>query len=144
MSAFRPETGIRGGMGGIPALSAVLLLAEFLAGFCILTLCCVCRSTATRRRLLRRSPTRASTARTSSSPCVFPVAFFVVQVSILITHRALQSKLWNSQHKPELVEAALDDTLKELGLEYLDLYLIQCVPSFPFDAHPRGFFQPPD
>lgn len=29
----------------------------------------------------------------------------------------ITSKLWNSQHHPDLVEAALDDTLQELGLE---------------------------
>lgn len=45
-----------------------------------------------------------------------------------------QSKLWNSQHRPDLVEPALDDTLKELGLDYLDLYLIQCVTALIRDA----------
>ena len=121
-----------------------MLFSKYLAGFRILTFCCDCRSTATRRRLLRRSPTQALTARTSSSPCVFATAFLVVQVSILITPRALQSKLWNSQHKPELVEAALDDTLKELGLEFLDLYLIQCVFFFLPMRIPEILFQPPD
>ena len=36
----------------------------------------------------------------------------------------LTSKLWNTAHKPELVEEAYNDTLKELGVDYLDLYLI--------------------
>jgi len=34
------------------------------------------------------------------------------------------SKLWNTFHKPELVEGILKESLANLGLEYLDLYLI--------------------
>jgi L-glyceraldehyde reductase len=34
----------------------------------------------------------------------------------------ITSKLWNSDRRPERVEKALEDTLEELGLEYLDLY----------------------
>lgn len=40
------------------------------------------------------------------------------------------SKLWNTKHHPEDVEPALLNSLKELKLEYLDLYLIHWPYAF--------------
>jgi alcohol dehydrogenase (NADP+) len=36
----------------------------------------------------------------------------------------ITSKLWNDRHEPAEVAPALDETLADLGLEYLDLYLV--------------------
>lgn len=36
----------------------------------------------------------------------------------------ITGKLWNTNHRPELVERALDKSLQDLGTEYLDLYLM--------------------
>ena len=32
------------------------------------------------------------------------------------------TKLWNTSHKPELVEKELDESLKQLQLDYVELY----------------------
>ncbi|KAK0384700.1 hypothetical protein NLU13_7178 [Sarocladium strictum] len=42
----------------------------------------------------------------------------------------LTSKLWNTHHAPEDVEAAVDQTLKDLGTDYLDLYLMHWPVAF--------------
>lgn len=42
----------------------------------------------------------------------------------------LTSKLWNNSHAPHAVQAALDKTLKDLGTDYLDLYLIHWPVAF--------------
>ncbi|XP_022212913.1 1,5-anhydro-D-fructose reductase [Drosophila obscura] len=36
----------------------------------------------------------------------------------------ITSKLWNTFHKPELVRAACETSLRNLGIDYLDLYLM--------------------
>ncbi|KAI9761390.1 MAG: hypothetical protein M4579_001040 [Chaenotheca gracillima] len=40
------------------------------------------------------------------------------------------TKLWNNSHHPDDVEAALDASLKDLGLDYLDLYLMHWPSAF--------------
>ncbi|WZH47979.1 NADP-dependent oxidoreductase domain-containing protein [Fusarium acuminatum] len=42
----------------------------------------------------------------------------------------ITGKLWNNKHRPEEVAGALDDSLEELGLEYLDLWLIHWPVAF--------------
>uniref|UniRef100_A0A7S3LIT8 NADP-dependent oxidoreductase domain-containing protein n=1 Tax=Aplanochytrium stocchinoi TaxID=215587 RepID=A0A7S3LIT8_9STRA len=42
----------------------------------------------------------------------------------------ITSKLWNCFHRPELVEEGCKESLRQLGLEYLDLFLIHFPVSF--------------
>ncbi|KAF2651555.1 Aldo/keto reductase [Lophiostoma macrostomum CBS 122681] len=50
----------------------------------------------------------------------------------------ITSKLWNSQHRPEHVSAALDECLAELGLDYLDLYLVHFPVAFDEPNQPNS------
>lgn len=53
----------------------------------------------------------------------------------------ITSKLWNDSHHPESVLPALEDSLKKLQLDYLDLYLIHWPVAFKKGI---GFPQAPD
>ncbi|GAA5844138.1 hypothetical protein JCM5353_005565 [Sporobolomyces roseus] len=50
----------------------------------------------------------------------------------------ITSKLWNTEHHPDRVEAALDKTLKELKLSHLDLYLMHWPVAFAEGQGPDG------
>lgn len=43
------------------------------------------------------------------------------------------NQLWNTFHEPKDVEPALDESLRNLGTDYLDLYLVHwsAAPSYP-------------
>ncbi|OAX77714.1 hypothetical protein ACJ72_07985, partial [Emergomyces africanus] len=51
----------------------------------------------------------------------------------------ITSKLWNIHHKPELVEKSLDISLNELGLDYIDLFLIHWPVAFEYRSDTELF-----
>ncbi|TFY74963.1 hypothetical protein EWM64_g9049 [Hericium alpestre] len=53
----------------------------------------------------------------------------------------ITSKVWNTSHHPDDVEVELDETLKQLETDYVDMYLIHWPVSFPRGAKP---FVPPN
>jgi D-xylose reductase len=60
----------------------------------------------------------------------------------------ITSKLWNTYHAPEHVRPALERSLQDLQLDFLDLYLIHfpiALKYVPFDTrYPPGWFHDPD
>ncbi len=60
--------------------------------------------------------------------------------AIVREHIFVTTKLWNSNHRPERVEAAFTASLDRLGLDYLDLYLIHT----PFAFRPGDDQDPRD
>jgi diketogulonate reductase-like aldo/keto reductase len=51
----------------------------------------------------------------------------------------ITSKLWNSDHDPQRVRPACELTLKNLGLQYLDLYLIHWPLHFAVEDFSKIF-----
>ncbi len=56
------------------------------------------------------------------------------------------SKLWNTYHRPEHVRPAMERSLRDLGLDYLDLYLIHFPIALEFvdfdERYPPGWSDP--
>lgn len=47
----------------------------------------------------------------------------------------ITSKLWNNRHRKEQIQTAFEITLRDLGLDYLDLYLIHWPVALQYDVN---------
>ena len=54
----------------------------------------------------------------------------------------ITSKLWNTFHRKEHVQAACEKSMKDLGVDYLDLYLIHFPISLKYVPHETRY--PPE
>lgn len=52
----------------------------------------------------------------------------------------ITTKLWNTKHEPEKVEAACRESCKNLGFDYIDLYLMHWPFAFKERADPNDFW----
>lgn len=64
----------------------------------------------------------------------------IVEGTVTREELFVASKLWNTCHRPDLVRASLKKTLDDLGLKYLDLFLIH----WPVAYKEGGEFHPKD
>jgi len=59
----------------------------------------------------------------------------------------ITSKLWNTDHRKEHVQAACERSLKDMGIDYVDLYLIHFPISLKHVPHetryPGGWVHDP-
>jgi diketogulonate reductase-like aldo/keto reductase len=54
----------------------------------------------------------------------------------------ITSKLWNTFHRPELVRKGFDQTITDLGVKYLDLYLVHWPLAFVNDGTGNSVVDP--
>lgn len=59
-----------------------------------------------------------------------PSGFGLRQLLTFCPSLSAATKIWNHKHHPDSVEASLDDSLNQLGVDYVDLYLMHWPVAF--------------